>query len=247
MPGVMMKISPKLDLLLNAGYQLSIMPRYSAAGHNLVFQAAFDIHHAQGHPARERVYYPAGIEIGAGGGLGVAVNPDGDEGGGDANVGICFLSLGYRFNPHLSVAFEFAPMERKFIAKPGKYYQTLYADTAPFALVGRYRLLDKTLSPVFTASAGLASPHAYTQSGGVKKVLAFLFSPKIGVSWRLGAGNGHLELCGGIGSGFTAPFKLTESEEKGTVYKLLGPEISLRYYHTLKWGSSLAGKTGFGN
>lgn len=246
MPGVMMKLSPSLDLLLNAGYQLSIMPSYSAAGHSLVFQTAFDFHRAQGAPAKKRDYHPSGVEIGFGGGLGIISHPEYKEDGADASTGICFLSLGYRFNPHFSAALELAPMERKFFAKPNQYYETLYADAAPLALVGRYRLLDKTFSPVGTVSIGLASPHSWTQSGARKNVLAVLLSPKVGVSWRLGSGNGHLELCGGVGTGFSAPFKLRDND-KAMVYSMFAPEFSLRYYHTLKWGSALAEKMGFEN
>ena len=105
----------------------------------------------------------------------------------------------------------------------------------PLAVTGRYRLLDKTFSPVATISLGVAAP-----SGGMtdKTTLALLFSPRIGASWRLGAGNGHLELCGGLGTGATLPFRYT-SPGKAQIYTLVRPEFTLRYYHTLKWGSNM--------
>ncbi|MBR5042524.1 MAG: hypothetical protein IKX67_04730 [Bacteroidales bacterium] len=242
MPGLMMTLSPKCDLLLNAGYQLGINPSQGGAGHSLVFQTTFDFHKTTSGPARVRPYHSSGIEIGLGLCMAIASDP-GDKDDIDGAQGPC-LSIGYRFNPQLSVGLELAPIDRRFHAKSDHdYYHEIYCEATPVSLTARYRFSDKSFSPVGTATFGLAFP-----GGGMagKSAMAFLFSPKFGISWRLGAGNGHLELCGGPGAGLTTPFNSypENKNSKAQIYSMLRTEFTVRYYHTLKWGSNWFSNSG---
>lgn len=239
MPGIMMRLSPGCDVIFNAGYRFGFDPtEKSVVQHGIVFQSTFDLHRKvstfNANGRREVPYYSSGIEIGGGVALGLEIDPDNADSDPDGVFGLC-LSLGYRINPQLSVGLELAPISRRFYAPNGNYHNELYSEMGPLAVTGRYRLLDKTFSPVATISLGVAAP-----SGGMtdKTTLALLFSPRIGASWRLGAGNGHLELCGGLGTGATLPFRYT-SPGKAQIYTLVRPEFTLRYYHTLKWGSNM--------
>ena len=241
MPGLMMTLSPKCDLLLNAGYQLGINPSKGGAGHSLVFQTTFDFHKATAGPARTRPYYSSGIEVGGGLCMAIASNPN-DKDDIDGAQGPC-LSIGYRFNPQLSVALELSPIDRRFYAKSNSnYHHEIYSDTGPIALTTRYRFFDKTFSPMAMVSLGFATP----SSGGTgeKPAFALLFSPKVGASWRLGSGNGHLEFCAGLGAGLTTPYVYNPKYDKAQMYTMLRPEFTLRYYHTLKWGSNWFSNSG---
>ena len=237
MPGVMMKLSPKIDLLLSAGYQLGINLKGGGAGHSLAFMGTFDFHNATSGAGKAKNYHPSGLEIGSGFGVSFYPNSPGSSDN-QTEVGPMFcLSVGYRFNPRFSLGLELAPTEINFYAKVGKYNEALYYDGGTLGVTARYRFMNKKISPIASLTAGFAVPdggYGYNS----RSVFALLLSPKGGASFRLGEGNGHLEVCAGLGSGFTAPFKFNlKDDNPAQVFSFLRPEITIRYYHTLGVGS----------
>lgn len=238
LPSVMLPLNPTTDLLLSAGYQLGLSLDGGGAGHNLGFMATFDFHRAYGTAARTKPYRRRGVEVGGY----FMMFPDVYEDHGETAIEPEIhmgLSIGYRFSPHLSIGMELSMNDTNFvIMEDGREVSSTYTNGPSLGLNGRYRLLDKTWSPVASVSVGIGTANeAGEKAFEDHNVPAFYFFPRIGASLRPGAGNGHLEFYVGPSMGFTNVKRW--NQDKRSLHSFAQVEFGLSYYHTLKLGSGI--------
>lgn len=236
MPGVMMRLSPSTDMLINAGHLMTIDTDNGVASHGFAVTTTFDFHRKSGSSSKsrpDRPYHSSGLEVGGfvGGGIDKHYRLGNYS---DTEVMPLFgIFVGYRLNPHLSAGIEVSPGERYFHADEGEYHQFTGTTDVVFGLNGRYRLSDKDFSPVGALSVGFAS----VNMNGYSDKAAIVLTPRLGLSWRLGSGNGYFELYAAPSMGVSSSYKYNDATKKH-MHTLLRPEISLHYYHTLGIGSN---------
>lgn len=236
MPGVMMRLSPSADMLINAGHLMTINTDNGAASHGFAITTTFDFHRKSGSSSRsrpDRPFHSSGLEVGGFVGGGIDKNFKIGNTSDPELMPFFGIFVGYRLNPKLSAGIEVSPGERYFHADEGEYHQFTGKTELAFALNGRYRLNDKDFSPVGALSLGFAS----VDMNGYSDKAAIVLTPRLGLSWRLGSGNGYFELYAAPAMGVSAPYKFNQATKKH-MHTLLRPEISLHYYHTLGIGSN---------
>ena len=234
MPGAMFPVTPSMDLMLSAGYQLGILLKGGQASHSVGFCATLDFHGRGGLEKKPVVYHPSGLEIG--GSLGViydAFNPLDNPRQLDPMVA---LSVGYRFNPHLSIGVGAETGIYYFHHKISDSEMAELESEFAFTLTGRYRVFDRKWSPVVAVAVGTLKVGEYLESE--EKAGAVLFRPSVGYSLRTGSGNGHLEFMISPELGVSNPFWVRGMEERER-FTMARPLISVSYYHTLGIGSGL--------
>ena len=243
LPGVMMKLSPKVDMSLCAGYQFDLNLDSGGALHGFAFRTTFDFHRASGIASKSsRPYHPSGLEIGFSLGMGIQQDYYNDSSYYDEDnkpevfpVGV--LSLGYRFNPKMSAAAELLMGPRYMHAKEDdRHYGPAVSEDVALMLSGRYRFSDKDFAPMVMLRGGFTRAE-FSSYHDENSTYALLLSPRGGVSWRLGSGNGHLELTAGPGIGLTLPHQVSGASKKH-IFSMFRPEVSIHYYHTLGIGSN---------
>lgn len=236
MPGVMLRLSPSADMLINAGHLMTIDTDNGAAWHGFAVTTTFDFHRKSESSARsrpDRPFHSSGLEIGGSVGGGIDKYYRLSDSSELEVFPLIGIFVGYRFNPHLSAGIEVSPGERLFHADEGESRQFTGQTHVVFGLNGRYRLSDKDFSPVGALSVSFAS----VDMNGYSNKAAIVLTPRLGLSWRLGSGNGYFELYAAPAMGVSSPYKFNGAT-KSHMHTLLRPEISLHYYHTLGIGSN---------